>query len=70
MLLTNEALNEIMGYNISEDSFFSEGTVIMFDDAVWELTDVVGDQLVFKQSFDVRTAKVNNEFFYERSRDI
>lgn len=68
-MITNEQLDEILGFSISDDSFFSEGCVIMFDGLPVHLKEAVGDQLIFEyvnaeQRFD---AQKNLEFFYDRS---
>lgn len=67
MLLTYETLDEIIGFNISDDCFFSDGTVILLDGSAWELVETVGDQLVFEPSDDIETAIANIEFFYDRA---
>lgn len=67
MQLTYETLNELMGFDISDDSFFSEGTVILLDGSAWELVAVVGCDLLFKPSDDTDTAQENNYFFYKRA---
>ncbi len=66
MLFTYETINEVVGFPISEDSFFSEGTVLMIDGCAWELVEVCGDQLVFAASDDIETAETNMEYFYNR----
>ena len=67
MKLTNEGLNEIKGYNLSDDSFFSEGTVITLDGSAYELVEICGDQLFFEPSDDLKTAKENDKFYFERA---
>lgn len=67
MLLRNEELDSIMGFAISEDGFFSEGTVIAFDGGAWELTEQVGDQLVFEPSDEIEAAIANVYFFQDRA---
>lgn len=68
-LITCEELDEIMGFNITDDCFFSEGTVIMYDGQPIHLKEQVGCQLVFKwgDSEQLKEAQENLEFFYERS---
>jgi len=67
MLLTNEQLDEVMGFVISEDGFFSEGVVILLDGGAWELVEQCGDQLVFEMSEEIEDAIQNMEFFYDRA---
>lgn len=67
MRMTMENLDELMGFAISEDSFFSEGTVIMIDGSAWELIEMVGSDLIFETSDDLEAAQENNKFFYDRS---
>ena len=67
LIISYKDLDEILGFNISEDSFFSEGSTIMFDGFAWELVEVVGDMMVFKTIDDVEQAEEDMDFFYERS---
>ena len=67
MKLTYEQLDSLLGFPISEDSFFSEGGVIAYDGQAWELTEVVGDQLFFEASDAFETARKNMDFFSGRS---
>lgn len=66
LLLTAEALDSFFFGPISEDSFFSVGTVIALDGGAWELVETCGSDFIFKASDDITTANENLEFFAER----
>ena len=68
MIVTYEQLDELMGFDITEDSFFSDGTVIILDGSAWEVKDMVGGMISFMLSDDVTTGQENNDFFYDRAQ--
>ena len=69
MKLSYEQLNELKGYDLSGDSFFSEGTVILIDGGAYELIEEIGCDLFFEPSSDIDTASENDLFFYGRNKD-
>jgi len=66
--LTNESLDELMGFTISDDSLFSEGTVLAIDGGAWELVAICGTELVFEPHDSPEAAMANNLFFWERAQ--
>ena len=66
IILNCEELDTLVGFNLSEDSFFSEGTIIRFGGGAWELLDTVGDCLMFGPSNDDKTSFENMQFFFNR----
>ena len=67
LYLREDDLNNVMGFKITNNSFFSVGTLILIDGHAWELVETVGSDYIFKPSDDDKTAEKNNLFFFNGS---
>ena len=66
MILTYTQLDELVGYYISDDTFFREGAHIMLDGSAWVLAEECGEYIILKETNDIARAIEDMRFFDSR----
>lgn len=72
MLIRLEDIDAMFGIKgLSDDSFFSRYTTVIYDGSIWEIVEFCGSDVIFEEiEFSQErwdTAQDNMSFFYKRS---
>jgi len=69
MVLTHTQLDDLIGFDISDDTFFSEGAHIILDGAAWVLAEECGEYIILKETNDISRAIEDMTFFSRRGKN-